>query len=71
MNAPVPPASEGVEDPLKQSSQFAGGYRAGFHSQTENASEQPDLPKERLQSGQCSLKNHMHYCPMKATVAAN
>uniref|UniRef100_A0A8C8DMI4 Cell cycle associated protein 1a n=1 Tax=Oryzias sinensis TaxID=183150 RepID=A0A8C8DMI4_9TELE len=39
-----------VEDPLKQSSQFAGGYRAGFHSQTENASEQPDLPKERLQS---------------------
>ncbi|XP_011487814.1 caprin-1 isoform X2 [Oryzias latipes] len=50
MNAPVPPASEGVEDPLKQSSQFAGGYRAGFHSQTENASEQPDLPKERLQS---------------------
>ncbi|RVE74462.1 hypothetical protein OJAV_G00022490 [Oryzias javanicus] len=50
LNAPVPPASEGQGDQLKQSSQFAGGYRAGFHSQTESASEQPDLPKERLQS---------------------
>ncbi|XP_024150549.1 caprin-1a isoform X3 [Oryzias melastigma] len=50
MNAPVPPASDGQGDQLKQSSQFAGGYRAGFHSQTESASEQPDLPKERLQS---------------------
>ncbi|XP_008279577.1 caprin-1-like isoform X1 [Stegastes partitus] len=50
LNAPVPPATDGQADPLKQPSQFPGGYGQGFSSQAENTVEQPDIPQERLQS---------------------
>ncbi|KAM4592657.1 caprin-1a isoform 2-T2 [Odontesthes bonariensis] len=50
MNAPVPPPTDGQVDPLKQSSQFPGGYGQGFNSQSENTVEQPDISQERLQS---------------------
>ncbi|XP_054867127.1 caprin-1a isoform X2 [Amphiprion ocellaris] len=48
LNAPVPP--DGQADPLKQQSQFPGGYGQGFSSQSENTVDQPDIPQERLQS---------------------
>lgn len=50
MNAPVPPTTDGQADPLKQPSQFPGGYGQGFSSQPENTVDQPDIPQERLQS---------------------
>uniref|UniRef100_A0AAQ5X7R6 Cell cycle associated protein 1a n=1 Tax=Amphiprion ocellaris TaxID=80972 RepID=A0AAQ5X7R6_AMPOC len=50
LNAPVPP--DGQADPLKQQSQFPGGYGQGFSSQSENTVDQPDIPQERLQSGE-------------------
>lgn len=50
MNAPVPPTTDGQADPLKQPSQFPGGYGQGFSSQPENAVDQPDIPQERLQT---------------------
>ncbi|XP_040921071.1 caprin-1a isoform X2 [Toxotes jaculatrix] len=50
MNAPVPPATEGQADHLKQPSQFPGGYGQGFSSQSESTVEQPDIPQETLQS---------------------
>jgi len=55
MNAPVPPPTDGQVDPLKQSSQFPGGYGQGFNSQSENTVEQPDISQERLQSGEATL----------------
>lgn len=51
MNAPVPPTTDGQADPLKQPSQFPGGYGQGFSSQPENVVDQPDIPQERLQTG--------------------
>ncbi|KAL3993031.1 caspase 6 [Sarotherodon galilaeus] len=50
MNAPVPPTTDGQADPLKQPSQFPGGYGQGFNSQPENTVDQPDIPQERLQT---------------------
>uniref|UniRef100_A0A669D5U3 Cell cycle associated protein 1a n=1 Tax=Oreochromis niloticus TaxID=8128 RepID=A0A669D5U3_ORENI len=50
MNAPVPPTTDGQVDPLKQPSQFPGGYGQGFSSQPENTVDQPDIPQERLQT---------------------
>ncbi|XP_035009631.2 caprin-1a isoform X1 [Hippoglossus stenolepis] len=50
MNAPVPPATEGQADPLKQPSQFPGGYGQGFSSQSESTVNQPDIPQDTLQS---------------------
>ncbi|XP_060924129.1 caprin-1a isoform X2 [Limanda limanda] len=50
MNAPVPPATEGQADPLKQPSQFPGGYGQGFSSQSETTVNQPEIPQETLQS---------------------
>ncbi|XP_030575440.1 caprin-1a isoform X1 [Archocentrus centrarchus] len=50
MNAPVPPTTDVQADPLKQPSQFPGGYGQGFSSQPENTVDQPDIPQERLQS---------------------
>ncbi|XP_053171980.1 caprin-1a isoform X2 [Scomber japonicus] len=50
LNAPVPPATDGQADPLKQPSQFPGGYGQGFTSQSENTVDQPDIPQETLQS---------------------
>uniref|UniRef100_A0A3Q4H4R4 Cell cycle associated protein 1a n=1 Tax=Neolamprologus brichardi TaxID=32507 RepID=A0A3Q4H4R4_NEOBR len=50
MNAPVPPTTDGQADPLKQPSQFPGGYGQGFSSQPENAVDQSDIPQERLQT---------------------
>lgn len=52
MNAPVPPATDVQADALKQSGQFPGGYGQGFNSQSENTVEQPEMPQERLQSGE-------------------
>lgn len=52
MNAPVPPASDGPVDSLKQPSQFSGGYGQGFGSQTERAVDQADIAQETLQSGE-------------------
>ncbi|XP_063738559.1 caprin-1a isoform X1 [Eleginops maclovinus] len=50
LNAPVPPATEGQADPLKQPGQFPGGYGQGFSSQAESTVVQPDIPQETLQS---------------------
>ncbi|CAJ1049708.1 caprin-1a isoform X1 [Xyrichtys novacula] len=50
MNAPVPPSTDGPADPLKQPSQFPGGYGPGFSSQSESVVDQPDIPQETLQS---------------------
>ncbi|XP_017295789.1 caprin-1a isoform X1 [Kryptolebias marmoratus] len=50
MNAPVPPPTDSQADPLKQPSQFPGGFGQGFNSQSENTVEQPEIPQERLQS---------------------
>ncbi|XP_047435941.1 caprin-1a isoform X2 [Mugil cephalus] len=50
MNAPVPPATDGQPDALKQPSQFPGAYGQGFSSQSESTVDQPDIPQERLQS---------------------
>lgn len=52
MNAPVPPATDGQVDSLKQPSQFPGGYGQGFSSQSESTVNQPDIPQETLQSGE-------------------
>uniref|UniRef100_A0A8C2Z4D1 Cell cycle associated protein 1a n=1 Tax=Cyclopterus lumpus TaxID=8103 RepID=A0A8C2Z4D1_CYCLU len=52
LNAPVPPATDGQADPLKQPSQFPGGYGQGFSSQSESTVDQPDVPQETLQSGE-------------------
>uniref|UniRef100_A0A4W6D1E7 Cell cycle associated protein 1a n=1 Tax=Lates calcarifer TaxID=8187 RepID=A0A4W6D1E7_LATCA len=52
MNAPVPPVTEGQADPLKQPSQFPGGYGQGFSSQSESTVDQPEIPQETLQSGE-------------------
>ncbi|XP_042338638.1 caprin-1a isoform X1 [Plectropomus leopardus] len=50
LNAPVPPATDSQADPLKQPSQFPGGYGQGFSSQSESSVNQPDIPQETLQS---------------------
>ncbi|KAI3377144.1 hypothetical protein L3Q82_000335 [Scortum barcoo] len=50
MNAPVPPATDGPSDPLKQPGQFPGSYGQGFSSQSESTVDQPDIPQETLQS---------------------
>ncbi|XP_062240804.1 caprin-1a isoform X1 [Platichthys flesus] len=50
MNAPVPPATEGQADPLKQPSQFPGGFGQGFSSQSESTVNQPEIPQETIQS---------------------
>uniref|UniRef100_G3PSL5 Cell cycle associated protein 1a n=1 Tax=Gasterosteus aculeatus aculeatus TaxID=481459 RepID=G3PSL5_GASAC len=50
LNAPVPPATDGQADPLKQPGQFPGGYGQGFSSQSESTVDQPDIPQETLQS---------------------
>uniref|UniRef100_A0A665WHU9 Cell cycle associated protein 1a n=1 Tax=Echeneis naucrates TaxID=173247 RepID=A0A665WHU9_ECHNA len=50
LNAPVPPATESQTDPLKQPSQFPGGYGQGFGNQSESTVDQPDIPQETLQS---------------------
>lgn len=50
--APVPPASDGPVDSLKQPSQFPGGYGQGFGSQAERTVDQADIPQETLQSGE-------------------
>uniref|UniRef100_A0A1A7WV04 Cell cycle associated protein 1 n=1 Tax=Iconisemion striatum TaxID=60296 RepID=A0A1A7WV04_9TELE len=47
LNAPVPPPTDGQVEPLKQSSQFPGGFAQGFNSQSEDTVEHP---QERLQS---------------------
>uniref|UniRef100_A0A671UEF1 Cell cycle associated protein 1a n=1 Tax=Sparus aurata TaxID=8175 RepID=A0A671UEF1_SPAAU len=52
MNAPVPPVTDGQADPLKQPSQFPGGYGPGFSSQSESTVDQPEIPQETLQSGE-------------------
>lgn len=52
MNAPVPPATDGQADPLKQPSQFPGGYGQGFSNQSESTVDQPDIAQETLQSGE-------------------
>uniref|UniRef100_A0A665WHF6 Cell cycle associated protein 1a n=1 Tax=Echeneis naucrates TaxID=173247 RepID=A0A665WHF6_ECHNA len=52
LNAPVPPATESQTDPLKQPSQFPGGYGQGFGNQSESTVDQPDIPQETLQSGE-------------------
>ncbi|XP_033966666.1 caprin-1a isoform X2 [Pseudochaenichthys georgianus] len=50
LNAPIPPATEGQAEPLKQPAQFPGGYGQGFNVQSESAVVQPDIPQETLQS---------------------
>ncbi|XP_034073470.1 caprin-1a isoform X2 [Gymnodraco acuticeps] len=50
LNAPIPPATEGQAEPLKQPGQFPGGYGQGFNVQSESAVVQPDIPQETLQS---------------------
>uniref|UniRef100_A0A7N8XC14 Cell cycle associated protein 1a n=1 Tax=Mastacembelus armatus TaxID=205130 RepID=A0A7N8XC14_9TELE len=50
MNAPVPQATDGQTDPLKQPSQFPGSYGQGYGSQSESAVGQTDIPQETLQS---------------------
>uniref|UniRef100_A0A3Q3KEF0 Cell cycle associated protein 1a n=1 Tax=Monopterus albus TaxID=43700 RepID=A0A3Q3KEF0_MONAL len=50
MNAPVPPATDGQADPLKQPSQFPGSYGQGFTSHSESTVDQTDIPQETLQS---------------------
>lgn len=52
MNAPVPPATDGQADTLKQHSQFTGGYGQGYTSQSESPVDQPDIPQETLQAGE-------------------
>lgn len=52
MSAPVPPATDGQVDSLKQPSQFPGGYGQGFSSQSESTVDQPDIPQDTLQSGE-------------------
>lgn len=59
LNAPIPPATEGQAEPLKQPAQFPGGYGQGFNVQSESAVVQPDIPQETLQSGEAS--SHAHY----------
>uniref|UniRef100_A0A8D3E7I5 Cell cycle associated protein 1a n=1 Tax=Scophthalmus maximus TaxID=52904 RepID=A0A8D3E7I5_SCOMX len=71
MNAPVPPATEGQADPLKQPSQFPGGYGHGFNSQSESPVDQPDIPQETLQSGEtCSSGGYEGYRPPFSNAAS-
>uniref|UniRef100_A0A8C5AJM4 Cell cycle associated protein 1a n=1 Tax=Gadus morhua TaxID=8049 RepID=A0A8C5AJM4_GADMO len=50
MNAPVPTASDGSVEPLKQPTQFPSGYAQGFSSPAEHTGEQADVPQDALQS---------------------
>ncbi|XP_008308288.1 caprin-1-like isoform X1 [Cynoglossus semilaevis] len=50
LNAPVPPSSEGQADPLKQPTQYPGGYGQGFTSQSDSTVDLPEIPQETLQS---------------------
>uniref|UniRef100_A0A8D3DJW0 Cell cycle associated protein 1a n=1 Tax=Scophthalmus maximus TaxID=52904 RepID=A0A8D3DJW0_SCOMX len=59
MNAPVPPATEGQADPLKQPSQFPGGYGHGFNSQSESPVDQPDIPQETLHVKKYQNSHHL------------
>uniref|UniRef100_A0A8C5C851 Cell cycle associated protein 1a n=1 Tax=Gadus morhua TaxID=8049 RepID=A0A8C5C851_GADMO len=52
MNAPVPTASDGSVEPLKQPTQFPSGYAQGFSSPAEHTGEQADVPQDALQSGE-------------------
>uniref|UniRef100_A0A8D3DX62 Cell cycle associated protein 1a n=1 Tax=Scophthalmus maximus TaxID=52904 RepID=A0A8D3DX62_SCOMX len=61
MNAPVPPATEGQADPLKQPSQFPGGYGHGFNSQSESPVDQPDIPQETLQHNVFCISGQSFY----------
>uniref|UniRef100_A0A4W6D1R8 Cell cycle associated protein 1a n=1 Tax=Lates calcarifer TaxID=8187 RepID=A0A4W6D1R8_LATCA len=63
MNAPVPPVTEGQADPLKQPSQFPGGYGQGFSSQSESTVDQPEIPQETLQSGEPQSFGHEESSP--------
>ncbi|XP_075965976.1 caprin-1a isoform X3 [Anarhichas minor] len=63
LNAPVPPATDGQADPLKQPSQFPGGYGQGFSSQSESATDQPDIPQETLQSVVGGFQPQEHVLP--------
>lgn len=61
--APVPPASDGPVDSLKQPGQFPGGYGQAFGSQAERTVDQADIPQETLQSGEGSNA----FCPLLYT----
>ncbi|KAK0133634.1 Caprin-1 [Merluccius polli] len=50
MNAPVPSASDGQAEPLKQPAQFPSGYVQGFSSPAEHTGDQADVPQDALQS---------------------
>ncbi|CAL8352020.1 unnamed protein product [Merluccius merluccius] len=50
MNAPVPSASDGQAEPLKQPAQFPSGYAQGFSSPAEHTGDQADVPQDALQS---------------------
>ncbi|KAK2920147.1 caprin-1a [Channa argus] len=50
MNAPVPPATDGQADPMKQPGQFPGGYGQGYTNQSDSTVDQPDIPQDTLQS---------------------
>ncbi|CAL8403576.1 unnamed protein product [Boreogadus saida] len=50
MNAPVPTASDGSVEPLKQPTQFPSGYAQGFSGPAEPTGEQADVPQDALQS---------------------
>uniref|UniRef100_A0A8C2XIA2 Cell cycle associated protein 1a n=1 Tax=Cyclopterus lumpus TaxID=8103 RepID=A0A8C2XIA2_CYCLU len=63
LNAPVPPATDGQADPLKQPSQFPGGYGQGFSSQSESTVDQPDVPQETLQSVVAGFQPQDHVLP--------
>ncbi|XP_056269336.1 caprin-1a isoform X3 [Pseudoliparis swirei] len=63
LNAPVPPATDGQADPLKQPSQFPGGYGQGFSSQSESTGDQPDIPQDTLQSVVAGFQPQDHVLP--------
>ncbi|XP_068422739.1 caprin-1a isoform X3 [Clinocottus analis] len=63
LNAPVPPATDGQADPLKQASQFPGGYGQGFSSQSESTADQPDITQETLQSVVGGFQPQDHVLP--------
>ncbi|XP_054627207.1 caprin-1-like isoform X1 [Dunckerocampus dactyliophorus] len=50
MNTSAPSPATGHADPLKQPSQFSGGFAQGFSAQSDNTVDQPDIPQETLQS---------------------
>uniref|UniRef100_A0A673CRB2 Caprin-1-like n=1 Tax=Sphaeramia orbicularis TaxID=375764 RepID=A0A673CRB2_9TELE len=65
MNAPVPPTGDSQADPLKQASQFPGGYTQGFSSQSDNTVDQSDIPQETLQSGEGNVTHTVDFpCPV-------